>query len=100
MEENKNINVDDLNGIGEAVMKVITKTIQEPDPIRFSLLCEEQFKTINPEALITYSIANLQLQTNRGVALIYVANFQYWAMEKEHKQWIDDLKRSNLFIKP
>lgn len=94
------INVDDLNGVDDATLKLITKTVQEPNPVKFSLLCEGVFKSINPEALVNYSITVLMMPTSRGNALIYVATFQYWASEWEFNQWIEELSRANLLIKP
>lgn len=94
------LSADDLNGIGETTLKLITKTIQEPNPVKFSLLCEEHFKAINPESLLNYSITLLSVPTNKGNALIYCATFQYWASEAEFKTWIEELNRSNLLIKP
>jgi len=96
----KKINVDDLNGVQASNYKLITKTIQEPNPVKFSQACEDLFKSINPEALVSYSVLNLIMPTNMGNALIYIANFQYWASEDDFKTYIEELKRGNLLIKP
>lgn len=98
--EKKNINTDDLNGITTPLLKVITKTIQEPDPVKFSALCEALFGTINNETFIAYSVSTIPLPTQRGTALVYIGNLQYWGTEQDYKEWLDELKRNNLFIKP
>lgn len=98
--EEKKINVDDLNGVKDVTMKVITKTIQEPDPVKFSALCQALFLEIHEEVFICYSTTVIPMPTNRGIALVYIANLQYWATEEDHAKWLEDLKRSNLFIKP
>ena len=97
----KDLNVDDLNSDQGMVVRVITLTIQEADIIKFSKLCEDKFKEIHPDALINYSVNNIGVQTGQGqIALLFVANFQYWVNEAEHKEWIEELNRKNLFIKP
>lgn len=97
--EEKKINVDDLNGVTNPIMKVITRTIQEPDPIRFSDLCQNLFNEIHEDLFISYGTSVIPVPTNRGVVLMYVANLQHWATEEDYKKWIEDLKRSNLLIK-
>lgn len=99
METNK-INVDDLNGLQNSTMRVITKTIQDYDPFKFSLACEEAFKTINQESMICYQVNTSLMQTAQGTALVFVAVWQYWANEAEFKEYEAELKRKNLFIKP
>jgi len=100
MIDAQKINVDDLNGVTEIPMKVITKTLQAYDPIKFSLECEEAFKGINQEAMIAYQVNTSLLQTPQGTALVFIAVWQYWANETEHKTWMEAFKRSNLLIKP
>lgn len=96
----KKINVDDLNGLEQANFKVITVTIQEIDPIKFSQLCEDLIKSTNPDTMINYSITNVQVQTQRGIAFLYMVNLQYWGTEQEHKEWETELRRKALIIKP
>lgn len=98
--ENNKINVDDLNGVSDTTYKVITKLIQEYDPIKFSSLCEQELKTLNPEAMINYSVSSIPMPTNRGVALVFTCSIQYWGSEEDYKQWIQEIKRNNLLIKP
>ncbi len=100
MSELKKINVDDLNGLTEPNYKVITQTIQEANPVKFSELCEEALLGLNQEALIHYSCSVVPIQTSRGSALMFVANIQYWSSEKAHKEWIEALNRNNLIIRP
>lgn len=98
--EEKKINVDDLNGVKDVTMKVITKTVQEPDPVKFSALCQDLFAQIHEEVFICYAVTVIPMPTNRGLVLIHVANLQYWATEEDHAKWLEELKRSNLLIKP
>ena len=98
--ETKKIDVSDLNGQTNAVMRVITKTLQEYDPFKFSQACEEAFKTINQEAMICYQVNTSLAQTAQGTALVFIAVWQYWATEQELKEYEAELKRKNLFIKP
>ena len=99
MEETKNINVNDLNGIGESTLKVIIITIQNPDPIKFCQQCEDLFTQINQEVFISFNTQNLQIQTSQGIGLIYLANLMYWGSEADHKAWETELKRKSLLIK-
>lgn len=99
MEDTKKIDVGDLNGMKDIILKVITKTIQEPDPVKFSALCQDLFTQIHEEMFISYSTTVIPMQSTRGVALVYIANLQYWATEEDHAKWLEDLKRSNLIMK-
>jgi hypothetical protein len=99
MEETKNINIDDLNGIGETKLKVIIITIQQPDPIQFCKQCEELFNSINQETFICFNTQNLQVQTAQGIGLIYLANLMYWGSEADHKAWETELKCKSLLIR-
>lgn len=100
MTKTKKINVDDLNGLTQTNYKVITVTIQEAHPIKFSEECEKLLKATNPEALIYYAISNVPIQTPNGTALVYIVNLQFWATEEEFKEWEADIRRKALFIKP
>ena len=100
MKDLKEINVDDLNGMSPANFKIITLTIQDVNPINFSEQCEARLKLINPEALVCYNTNSQTINTPRGQALVFIAIIQFWGTEEEHKQWLDEIKRNNLFIKP
>jgi hypothetical protein len=93
------INVDDLNGITDNEMKVITLTLQEHDLIKFSALCEEKLKSIHNEVLIHFSVHNIAIPSPQGIVLMFVANILYWANKIEHEAWLEELKRKNLLIK-
>ena len=91
-----------LNGVqGAHDFKLITLTIQDANPITFSEQCEEALKNIHPDSLVSYSVQNIVMNVNRGQqALVFVANFQYWTDKKNHSEWVADIKRANLLIKP
>lgn len=90
-----------LNGAPEAQeFKLITLTIQDVNPVNFSLQCENALKTINPEVITFYGVNNLMMRTNVGEALVFIATVQYWGDEAEHKEWIDTIRRNYLLIKP
>jgi hypothetical protein len=99
-EKNNAVNVDDLNGLTETNYKLITITIQDFNPITFSEQCETKLKAINPETVVSYSIGNTQIRTNRGEALIFIATIQHWANLEEFNAWTSEIKRANLLIKP
>lgn len=80
--------------------KLITLTIQDVNPVFFSLQCENALKTINPEVITFYGVNNLMMRTNVGEALVFIATVQYWGDEAEHKEWIEQIRRNNLLIKP
>lgn len=89
-----------LNGAIEVDFKLITLTIQDMNPVSFSAQCEKVLKTISPEVITFYGVNNLMMRTNVGEALVFIATVQYWGDEAEHKEWIEQIKRNNLLIKP
>lgn len=99
-DENLKILSKELNGQADITMKVITKTLQAYDPIKFSEQCQEVFNTFNQEAMICYQVNTSLMQTPQGTALVFIAVWQYWGREEEFKAYEAELKRSNLIIKP
>lgn len=102
MEENNNLKnlSDQLNGVTPVNFQIITKIIQDPDPVKFSNKCTELIKGLNPETIHQYNLTTLPMPTPQGVALIFACVIQYWATDEEFKAWIEELRRNNLFIKP
>lgn len=90
-----------LNGVAEAQeWKLITKTIQDVNPVSFSLQCEQTMKQINPETLVFYGVHNVLMNVRNQQALVFIATVQHWGDEKEHAEWIAEIKRASLLIKP
>lgn len=96
----EDINVNDLNGLEESKMKLITKIVQEANPAKFSNMCQELLQKIHPEVLLTYSNTVVTQQTPMGTALIFTAVVQYWGSEEEFTEYVNELRRNNLLIKP
>ena len=96
------INVNDLNGIESTPLKVITRVIQEADPLKFSDLCSNMLSDFigREESIVNYSIHSHIIQSVNGAVLVFTAILQHLATEQEEKEYKEEIKRANLFIKP
>jgi hypothetical protein len=90
-----------LNGQENAAdFKLITHTIQDVNPVTFTEQCETALKNIIPESMVSYNIQNVLMNVRNNQALVFICNIQYWSDSKTHAEWIADIKRQNLLIKP
>lgn len=97
------INVNDLNGTENTQLKVLTRLIQEPNPLKFNEACQNMLNEFNgkEEAIISYNISTQMISDQRGAPLIlFIAILQYYASEQEFKEYETEIKRANLLIKP
>ena len=97
----KQINVNDLNGTETGHLSVITRVIQEADPIKFSELCNNLLNEFigREEAIINYAIQTNIINTNTGAVLVLTAVLQQYATKQEKEEYIQEIKRANLLIK-
>lgn len=97
------INVNDLNGIEQKNLKIITRVIQEANPLKFCEACEILLNEMigKEEVIINYNVNTQLLSDQRGApVIIFIAIMQYYATETEYKEYESEIKRANLLIKP
>lgn len=92
---------DQLNGVKPVNYQIITVNIQDPDIIKFSHQCTELIKRLNPETIHQYNLSTVPVPVaGGGIALSNICICQYWGTDEEVKEYKEELKRKNLFIKP
>ena len=97
------INVNDLNGLEQRNLKIITRVIQEPNPLKFCEACQNLLNEFigREETIINYNVNTQLLSDQRGApVIIFIAILQYYASENEFTEYESEIKRANLLIKP
>lgn len=86
--EFKKINVDDLNGLSNPTMRLITECVSEMDVKTFSEKCEEILNSIDDQQIVQYVVKTDLIPVGKfgQIGMSFTCVVQYWGTEEKKNE--------------